>query len=112
MKRILLAGALVLLASAASAHSKIGSTVPADGAVLAEAPVEIVLEFARKLRLTRVRMTRDGDAVDLDLGGRKSFATRVAIPLVGAGTGAYRIEWRGLAADGHAMRGGFSFRVK
>lgn len=112
MKRILLAGLLVLLASAASAHSKVGSTVPADGAVLAAAPAEIVLEFARKLRLTRVRMTHDGDAVDLDLGGRKSFATRFAIPLTGADKGAYRIEWRGLAADGHAMRGGFSFRVK
>ena len=28
------------------------------------------------------------------------------------GQGLYRIEWRGLSIDGHAMRGRFTFRVK
>lgn len=113
MKRILLAGLLVLAASAAIAHSRLDATVPADGAVLAAMPGEVVLTFARQMRLTRVRMTHDGGpAIELDLGGRKSFATRFAIPVTGRGKGAYRVEWRGLAADGHAMRGGFAFRVR
>lgn len=114
MKRTLIAGLLVVLASAvALAHSRLGTTRPADGAILAEMPAEIVLTFSKRLRLTRVRMTREGNsAVDLDLAGRKAFATRFAIPVKGAGKGAYRVEWRGLAADGHAMRGAFSFRVK
>ena len=113
MRYALLAGLLVLAASAALAHSKIGSTVPANGAVLAAMPSEIVLSFSKRLRLTRVRLTREGGpGVDLDLAGRKAFATRFALPAKGGGKGAYRVEWRGLAADGHAMRGAFSFRVK
>lgn len=112
MKRALLAGAIVVFAaSAALGHAKLGSTVPADGAVLSKMPAEIVLTFSKRLRLTRVRMTRDaGKAVDLEAG--KSFATRFVIPVKGGGKGQYRVEWRGLAADGHAMRGAFSFRVK
>ena len=112
MRRTLLAGLLVFAASTALAHSKLGSTVPAHGAVLAEVPAEIVLTFSKRLRLTRVRMTRGGEAVDLDLSGLKVFATRFAIPVAATGKGLYRIEWRGLATDGHAMRGAFSFRVK
>ncbi|MDE0060646.1 MAG: copper resistance protein CopC [Defluviicoccus sp.] len=112
MRRTLIAGCLVLLAAAALAHSRLGTTVPADGAVLAAMPAEIVLTFTKRLRLTRVRMTREGKSVDLDLGGAKGFATRFTIPLQGPGPGSYRIEWRGLAADGHAMRGAFSFRVE
>ena len=112
MTRTLLAACLALLAAAALAHSRLGTTVPAAGAVLAAMPGEIVLTFTKRLRLTRVRMTREDGAVDLDLGGVKGFATRFAIPLRGSGPGSYRIEWRGLAADGHAMRGAFSFRVR
>ena len=112
VKRALIAGLLAFAASGALAHSKIGSTVPADGAVLAAMPSEIVLTFSKRLRLTRVRMTGGDKPSDLDLSGLKAFATRFAIPVAVAGKGLYRVEWRGLAADGHAMRGAFSFRVK
>ena len=112
MKRTLIAGLMVVLASAgALAHSKLGASVPADGAVLARMPAEIVLTFSKRLRLTRVRMSRDGgDAVKLE--APKGFGTRFALPAKDGGKGVYRVEWRGLAADGHAMRGAFSFRVK
>ena len=43
---------------------------------------------------------------------RSRHSTRFAIPLPGRGGGLYRIEWRGLSGDGHAMRKTFSFRVK
>ena len=113
MKHIMLAGLILLSATAALAHSKLDTTMPANGAVLAQAPESIVLTFAKRLRLTRVRMIHnDGPALDLDLGGQKSFRTRFAFPLAGKGRGLYRIEWRGLAADGHVMRGRFGFRVK
>jgi len=113
MKPILLAGLLLLSATAALAHSKVDTTAPANGAVLAQAPARIVLSFAKRIRLTKVRMRHgDSPAVDLDLTRHKGFATRFAIPLPGRGGGLYRVEWRGLAADGHTMRGGFEFRVK
>lgn len=112
MKRTLIVGLLVVFASAAAlAHSKLGTSVPANGAVLARMPAEIVLTFSKRLRLTRVRMVRDGGPT-VALEAAKAFGTRFAIPVKNGGEGAYRIEWRGLAADGHAMRGAFSFRVK
>ncbi len=113
MTRFLFAGLLILSAPAAFAHSMLDTTAPADGAVLAQAPARIVLSFAKRIRLTKVRMRHgDGPAVALDLTRHKRFATRFAIALPGRGRGLYRIEWRGLAADGHTMRGGFGFRVK
>ncbi len=113
MKPILLAGLLFLGATTAFAHSKLNTTEPADGAVLAQAPPHIVLTFAKRIRLTRVRMTHDaGDTVDLDLGEQTAFATRFELPLKDMGSGLYRIEWRGLSGDGHAMRKTVTFRVQ
>lgn len=113
MKHILLAGLLLLSATTAFAHSKLNTTAPTNGAVLAQAPPHIVLTFAKRIRLTRVRMTHDaGDAIDLDLGEQTAFATRFKLPLKDMGSGLYRIEWRGLSGDGHAMRKTFAFRVQ
>ena len=98
MKPILLAGLLFLVATTAFAHSKLNTTEPADGAVLAQAPGRIVLSFAKRIRLTKVRM-RHGDnaAVDLDLSGQKGFATRIAVPMPRGGpasTGSNGAGWR------------------
>ena len=113
MTRFLLAGLLILSATAAFAHSKLDTTAPPDGTVLAQAPARIVLSFAKRIRLTKVRMRHgDGPAVALDLTRHKGFATRFAIALPGRGRGLYRIEWRGLSGDGHAVRRTFAFRVQ
>ena len=113
MKAILLAGMIALAATPALAHSALDATAPEHGAVLTQAPPHIVLTFAKRIRLTRVRITHDaGDAIDLDLGEQTSFATRFELPLKDRGSGLYRIEWRGLSGDGHAMRRSFAFRVR
>ena len=54
----------------------------------------------------------DHSAVDLDLGKQTAVATRFVVPLRDMGSGLCRIEWRGLAGDGHAMRDAFTFQVK
>ena len=103
MKAVLLAGLLALAATPALAHSAVDAT----------APENIVLTFATPIRLTRVRMTHDaGNAIDLDLGGQTAFANRFELPLRDMGSGLYRIEWRGLSGDGHAVRRTFAFRVQ
>ena len=113
MKAILLAGLLALAVTPALAHSGLDTTTPENGAVLAEAPPHIVLTFAKRIRLTRVRLIHgDRAPADLDLGDQKSFATRFVVPLAGMGSGLYRIEWRGLSGDGHAVRNAFTFRVQ
>lgn len=113
MKALLISGLLALAAAAAQAHSGLDTTAPEDGAVLSDAPHHIVLTFAKDIRLTRVQMTHDETVeVDLDLGDQTAFATRFLIPLEDRGSGLYRIEWRGLSHDGHAMRDAFTFRVR
>ena len=113
MKAVLLAGLLALATTPVLAHSAVDATAPENGAVLAQAPPNIVLTFAKPIRLTRVRMTHDaGNAIDLDLGGQTAFASRFELPLKDMGSGLYRIEWRGLSEDGHAARRTFAFRVQ
>ena len=113
MKAIMIAGMLALAATPALPHSALDATVPEDGAVLVQAPPHIVLTFAKRIRLTRVRMTHDdGNGIDLEAGSQKAFATRFELPLENMGSGLYRIEWRGLSGDGHVMRETFSFQVK
>lgn len=113
ISRLLLACLFALAAVDAGAHSDIETTVPANGAVLSEAPAEVELEFAKPIRVTRIQLTVDqGAPVDLDLGEQASFATRIRIPFPDNGSGSYRIEWRGLADDGHTMRGELEFEVR
>lgn len=112
MKRLAKLALLSALATSALAHSRVDSTTPENGAVIAEAPVEIGFNFAANIRLTRVVMIyEDHPAVRLDLGEQTSFGQVFTLPLVGIGAGTYRIEWRGLGKDGHAMRGDFMFTV-
>ena len=113
MKTFLLAGFLAIIATMAFAHSGRPMTTPEDGAVLAETPPQVVLIFAKGIRMTRVRLTHDDQpAVNLDLGDQKAFANRFVVPMTNMGGGLYRIEWRGLAADGHTMRDALTFRVE
>ena len=88
MKAILLAGFLVLAATPALAHSGHDTTAPGNGAVLAEAPPHVIQTFAKRIRLTRVRLTHgDRAPADLGLGDQKSFATRFVMPLTDKGSG-------------------------
>ena len=113
MRSIVLAAALCLLAPAASAHSKAMATNPGDGAVLAEAPTEVILNFTNPIRLTRIALTHmDQSPIALEPTDQRNFETQFVLPIVGRGTGTYRISWRGLSQDGHVMRGEFSFRVE
>ena len=84
MKPLIWVALLCLLATPVSAHSKLDTTTPEQGAVLAEVPPHVVLTFAKRIRPTRVRMTHDDRSpVDLDLGDQKTFATRFVVPVTG-----------------------------
>ena len=113
MKLIPLAAAIFLAAASANAHSVVVATQPASGAVLSAMPQNLEIEFAKPIRITRVKITRGDDSwADLDLGDENSFQTLFELPLPNPGAGLYRIEWRGLSSDGHAMKGAFTFQVQ
>lgn len=113
MKKLALFALLTTLSSAAFAHSRVDTTKPENGAVIAEVPAEVSFDFANDIRLTRVDMTHaDNASVPLDLGDQKSFERAFTLPLENMGAGTYLIEWRGLGIDGHAMQGTFTFTVQ
>lgn len=96
------------------AHSKKEQTIPADGAVLKAAPDAIGMGFDAPMRITLITLKRaDGTAIDLArtdaMQPVTSFSAQPQSPLA---PGTYRVEWRGMAEDGHVMTGAFGFRVE
>ena len=105
--------AMLFVAGQASAHSKINSTTPSNGEVIASVPEVVEMQFGNKLRLVKVEMTHeDHPTVDLDISAYKSFENSFSIPMNKMGAGTYKLEWRGLGVDGHALSGEFSFEVE
>jgi len=112
MKIIIAIIVFSFLASGATAHSKVDTTTPPNQAKLADVPAQIDLGFAKKVRLTKVKVTYESDpAVSVDLAGQTSFEQAFTLPLQDMGDGTYHVEWRGLGMDGHAMQGEFTFEV-
>ncbi|WP_030190392.1 copper resistance protein CopC [Streptomyces violaceorubidus] len=109
---------LLLLGGAgpASAHAALGSTDPADGAVLQRAPGHVTLTFSESVGL------RDDSFRVLDPGGHRvrtgeaghaygrADTARVALPGE-LGEGTYTVAWRVVSADSHPVSGAFTFSV-
>ncbi len=113
MKRLVWIALLVGTAGLATAHSQMDETLPVDGAVLTAVPQEIVLRFDDAIRLVTVKMTHDNAHTEaLDLGEQEDFGNEFALPAFAKGAGQYQVDWRGLGADGHIMKGQFSFTVE
>lgn len=115
MKALVAAAVAVFLLSAApdaaNAHSRLKSSVPASGAVLAEAPAEAVVVFDEEARVTSLRLfDANGGAIALTADPVKAPGTAsVALPPLP--DGAYELEWRAISVDGHPIRGRVRFEV-
>ena len=108
----IVAAVMIVVAGAAFAHSKQEVTVPHDGAVLAAPPEVVSIAFDAPMRITVIHLTSEaGDTFELERSDDMRPVTDFrAIPPV-LPNGRYTVEWRGLSADGHAMKGRFSFEV-
>jgi len=112
MKIIITLVLTTLLASGASAHSKVNTTTPPNNSILANVPTQIEFGFANKIRLTKVEVSHDTNpAVAIEIGGQTGFEQMYTMPLQDFGNGSYFVRWRGLGMDGHAVQGEFSFEV-
>ena len=111
IRTAILALPLALLAGAAAAHTKAEGTTPADGATVAEVPM-LHIVFDAPMRVVSAALTRDGAEVAIERGtGMEPVAEFHAVPAEPLAPGAYRLDWRGMAEDGHPMQGGFGFTV-
>lgn len=100
-------------ASPASAHAELSATDPPDGAVLDAAPTELTLQFTEGVDLQPdgVRVL-DDEGARVDRGQAAAAGPSVTVPLDdGLRRGSYVVAWRVVSADGHPIRGAFTFSV-
>lgn len=102
---------LISLPFAASAHTGLKTSVPADGATIAEAPDAINLEFTAAVRLIRLEVSRGENKLDIGFKPTAENKANYSIATAALGTGQYTVEWAVIGADGHTVTNSFSFSV-
>ena len=94
------------------AHSPMSSSSPADGVVLAAAPYALEMKFRGTARLIRLTLT-GAQSGEVKLSEEHLMVEKhrhtVALPAIAADK--YTVRWRALSADGHLVKGSFSFTV-
>ncbi len=100
----------------ALAHPKLLSAVPAVNSHVATVPAAIRLTFQEVLEpaMSRITVMHAGQhAVSLgtvaaDSADRKTLVAQLKTPM---GAGVYSVTWQAAGADGHPMRGTYTFTV-
>lgn len=121
MNRNFLVRAAVLTVAVAAplfalAHPKLISAVPAVNSHVASVPATIRLTFQEPLEpaLSKITVMHAGQhavtlgAVAADSADRKTLVAAVNTPM---GAGVYSVTWQAAGADGHPMRGTYTFTV-
>lgn len=114
-----LTGTLCLLAlplSVAQAHPRVVAAVPAVGGRVSMSPSQLMLTFNEPLSLALSRLSlldAEQQAVKLDTlrSGMNDPKVLVAQILVALKPGRYTVKWQASGADGHPMRGEYTFEV-
>jgi copper resistance protein C len=110
---VLVGLAMVALPIAASAHSELDTSMPADGANLQIAPAEVALTFSAELDPDGSGFTVTDPTgaqvstgkVDLNVAARNILRGEVSITKPGN----YRVAWTSLSLDGDQLKGTVTF---
>ncbi len=102
--------ALVGLAAPASAHDRLLSSDPADGATVVALPAAITLEFSDEIVPTGTQVVVTSDGADVGAAPvQVDGATVTAALPPDLANGSYSVAWRAVSADGHPIEGSFAF---
>jgi methionine-rich copper-binding protein CopC len=102
---------LCLFISTAQGHVMLERSSPANGAVLNESPKSIDLTFGHATKLVMLKLLKGAEVVPLHVDGSAPEAKVFSIPLPALTSGQYQATWSSLSADGHPMKGKFSFTL-
>lgn len=112
IRNLIAAAALFALSSVAGAHTHLKMSMPADNAVLASPPKQIMLHFSEATRLTAVSLRKDGEGEQKELKPLpKEPAADLSIPVAALAPGKYTVNWRAMGKDNHVMSGALHFTV-
>jgi len=99
-------------ASAAWAHSTLLGTSPGDGEVVTTPIGEVVLTFNELVHQKFSTVVVTGpDGASYGNGSLQVIDAKVHQPVWPLHSGAYRVAWRVISADGHPVSGEFGFQV-
>lgn len=97
---------------AARGHAEAQSSTPADGAVV-QSVEHVDLSFTTPVRLTRIALSHaETGTVALPETRSLTPSAYKRVPLPELAPGRYRLEWRGLSEDGHAVQGATRFELR
>lgn len=108
-----LAAGMLLSSAVIFAHTSQRASSPADGAVVEGSPAVITIGFQQPMRITHATLQNTrGKTFSLERsGGIEPRETFKGVPET-LPPGEYRLEWRGLAEDGHVVSGHLKFTVR
>jgi len=100
----------LLLPIQALAHAQLRGTDPAEGAVVAEAPTAVTLEFNEPVSPLVLRLIEpDGTTTDIDGAAENETVTAITPNELSQGT--HLLSWRVMSDDGHPLGGTLTFHV-
>ncbi len=105
-----------ILGAATPFHLRLEKSSPADSSVVAP-PTSVKLWFTQETQLPVTRVvvrSAAGDTIPVGAPTRAAAPdSPIDVPFKSAvGPGAYTVDWRTMAADGHVVRGTFRFTVR
>lgn len=93
------------------AHAKAEQTTPENEATVKTVEV-IEIRFDDPIRVTAISMIGPDGEVDVERETGMDAVTEFrALPTAELPVGTYKIDWRGLSADGHPIEGSFGFAI-
>jgi copper transport protein len=103
---------LVLMPASAAAHAELLGTVPENDQLVQAAPDHIELKFSEDITVSFGGIKVFGpDGSRLQTGSAKVDGHDVHMDLDASKHGTYAVSWRAISADGHPVRGAFTFSV-
>jgi methionine-rich copper-binding protein CopC len=104
---------IVALVTPALAHAFLQHASPSAGAVVANAPKEITLEFSEPLEPTFSGIAvSDATGHDVEAAHTVIAGDAMHVALNPLPAGRYRVAWRAVSVDTHRTEGAYSFTVK
>jgi len=107
---VILAGN-IFAANIAVAHNSLTESNPADGAVLANSPESIELNFSDATYLESLELLTGDTVVVLEFASSITASTYFNVPLPLLQSGEYQVRWLVIGYDTHEIRGEFAFTV-
>ncbi|MFZ1344304.1 copper resistance CopC family protein [Thiothrix eikelboomii] len=108
----LCAASLLLVSSSVFAHTGLKASIPADKAMLDQAPTELSLTFGAKVKLLGLTLVDSkGTKLLLDFKAPKEMQTAFTQKLPVLKPEIYTVEWVMMGQDTHKMTGKLGFMV-